>query len=227
MRRHPVRGLWLRDGPAVHLDCKGLAIALALAIVPVVLLVQAVAAREWIAGGWLLAAIVGTVPAAYVTRGLRREQGGEALRWIAISTVIGVAALGAMVLPAVLASGRPLNPLSMLAAAAETLLLYIPVQFVLEEVSFRGALDTHVQPASRRRAWLSALAVSLLWGLWHLPIAGSGAPLGPTIAQLLVVHGLVGVPLSLGWRRTGNLMIPVVAHALIDAVRNALLTGLA
>jgi hypothetical protein len=43
---------------------------------------------------------------------------------------------------------------------------------------------------------------------------------------MLLVHGAVGVPLSLGWRRTGTLAVPVIAHALIDAVRNALMTGL-
>jgi membrane protease YdiL (CAAX protease family) len=47
-----------------------------------------------------------------------------------------------------------------------------------------------------------------------------------TTAQLLIVHCAIGVPLSLGWRRTGRLVAPALAHALIDAVRNALLTGL-
>jgi membrane protease YdiL (CAAX protease family) len=78
-----------------------------------------------------------------------------------------------------------------------------------------------------RRQWPTALYVSVLWGLWHLPIAGGGGqPLAATVAQLLVVHCAIGVPLSLGWRRTGNLAVPALAHALIDAVRNALIAGL-
>jgi membrane protease YdiL (CAAX protease family) len=32
---------------------------------------------------------------------------------------------------------------------------------------------------------------------------------------------MVGIPLSLFWRRSGNLFVPAAVHALIDAVRNA------
>jgi membrane protease YdiL (CAAX protease family) len=37
-----------------------------------------------------------------------------------------------------------------------------------------------------------------------------------------VVQVAVGPFLSLFWRRSGNLMVPGFAHALSDAVRNAL-----
>ena len=47
--------------------------------------------------------------------------------------------------------------------------------FVLEEVAFRGALDAHVHHEGEGRGWQSALFVSALWGLWHLPISG-GCP---------------------------------------------------
>jgi membrane protease YdiL (CAAX protease family) len=42
-------------------------------------------------------------------------------------------------------------------------------------------------------------------------------------AILVVFHVATGVPLTIGWRRSGNLAVPGIAHALIDAVRNALL----
>jgi membrane protease YdiL (CAAX protease family) len=42
---------------------------------------------------------------------------------------------------------------------------------------------------------------------------------------IVVIHTLVGVPLAFFWRRSGNLAVPAFTHALIDAVRNALMTG--
>lgn len=72
----------------------------------------------------------------------------------------------------------------------------MPVQFVLEKVAFRGLLDTHVQRSSGRHAWVSAVFVSALWGVWHLPLAPSGAPIVATAGRLLLAHCAVGVPLS-------------------------------
>lgn len=141
-------------------------------------------------------------------------------------TALGVVALGVMLVPAGVAAGWP-GPVGVrIAAAVEAILLYVPVQFFIEEVSFRGLLDTHVHHGRATRQWPSALLVSALWGLWHLPIAAAGQSLPVTIAQVLAVHCLMGVPMSLAWRRTGNLTVPVIGHALIDAFRNALMIGL-
>jgi membrane protease YdiL (CAAX protease family) len=67
----------------------------------------------------------------------------------------------------------------------------------------------------------SAVFVSALWGLWHYPTEGPGNPLA-TAGLLLLIHIPVGVCLSLGWRKSGNLLVPGIAHAFIDAVRNAI-----
>jgi membrane protease YdiL (CAAX protease family) len=40
--------------------------------------------------------------------------------------------------------------------------------------------------------------------------------------SLVVAHSIIGVPLSLAWRRTGNMAVPGFAHALIDAGRDGL-----
>lgn len=48
------------------------------------------------------------------------------------------------------------------------------------------------------------------------------APLG-SMARDVAVHCCIGVPLSIYWRRSGNLFVTGSTHALIDAVRNALL----
>jgi membrane protease YdiL (CAAX protease family) len=73
------------------------------------------------------------------------------------------------------------------------------------------------------KGFLSALFVSALWGLWHLPVALGQVPLLALVPQLLAMHCAIGVPLSIYWRRSGNLFVTGSAHALIDAVRNALL----
>jgi membrane protease YdiL (CAAX protease family) len=75
------------------------------------------------------------------------------------------------------------------------------------------------------RGWPSAIFVSALWGLWHLPVT-SGLPFPLQLLELVGVHVLLGVPLSMSWRRTGNLAGPALAHAVNDAVRNAMMLGL-
>jgi len=42
-----------------------------------------------------------------------------------------------------------------------------------------------------------------------------------TIPYLVVVHTLIGWFLIASWRRTGNLAAPGIAHAVSDALRNA------
>jgi membrane protease YdiL (CAAX protease family) len=123
------------------------------------------------------------------------------------------------------ATGMPVHVLAVLGTVAKYLLLYFPLTFVIEEVAFRGALDAHVHHAGEGRGWHSAMFVSALWGLWHLPISG-GLPLPALVLELLAVHCLIGVPLSFAWRRTRNLAGPAFAHSAIDAVRNALMLGL-
>ena len=46
----------------------------------------------------------------------------------------------------------------------------------------------------------------------------------PTLSAVVLplVHCGVGVLFSIFWRRSGLLLVPVFAHAFIDAVRNAL-----
>ncbi len=43
--------------------------------------------------------------------------------------------------------------------------LMAPIGFMVEEVFFRGPLDTHVYGGSQGTDWLSAIVNSLLWGM--------------------------------------------------------------
>jgi membrane protease YdiL (CAAX protease family) len=54
--------------------------------------------------------------------------------------------------------------------------------FVVEEVWFRGALDSHVHHQGERHGILSAIFVSLLWSWWHLPLT-VGTPVIEAIFQ--------------------------------------------
>jgi membrane protease YdiL (CAAX protease family) len=147
--------------------------------------------------------------------------------------VFGITLLIGFALMALLALLLGLSPVPSLARAPsiiKDILLYFAVTFVLEEVAFRGGLDSHVFPSgsdSNSRAWVwgSALFVSVVWGLWHLPsdlLYGSDT-FAIVLGSNLVVEILVGVPLSFTWRKSGSLVLPALAHALIDAYRNSLL----
>jgi membrane protease YdiL (CAAX protease family) len=103
--------------------------------------------------------------------------------------------------------------------------LYFAATFLLEEVSFRGALDAHLHTPGEDGGLGSAVLVSALWGLWHLPVS-QGLPFPIQAVELVVVHVVLGVPLSIAWRRTRNLAGPGLAHAVNDAVRNGFMSGL-
>ena len=124
-----------------------------------------------------------------------------------------------------IATGASLSVAAALAAVAKYTALYFPATFLSEEVAFRGALDSHVHHDGERGDWRSAVLVSALWGLWHLPVSHS-LPLPLQVVELVGVHVVLGVPLSLAWRRSRNLAGPALAHAVNDAVRNAFMLGL-
>ena len=116
---------------------------------------------------------------------------------------------------------RPLQPGAMLAAGLQEGVLLFSVGFVIEEVSFRGLVDAHIHRRGESRNWLSSLFESALWGLWHGPVGRSLALLEVLVPLVVGQHCAVGVPLSFAWRRSGNLVPLVSAHAAIDAVRDA------
>jgi membrane protease YdiL (CAAX protease family) len=219
VRRRPLRALWLREPPAApRFDLAWAGTAALLAALPVYSMSRAVRAGQLTIALWCLCAVAGAGAAAFALR--NRERGRfwrEVARCLFTAGAIGVAF---MILAAVArhASGHPwaVNPTKGL----RSLLLYFPVCFTLEEVSFRGALDSHLAPDGAR--WPSAILVSALWGLWHLPVVSTAGPRFAVLPNLLVVHVAIGVPLSFAWRRSGNLAVPALAHATIDAVRNAL-----
>jgi membrane protease YdiL (CAAX protease family) len=224
VRRRPLHGLWVREAPQFRMDRRATLSAALLAAVPAHALTRYAAAPDepvsWVLVAWSVAAITGAVAAGFAFRWFTRETLRSLVRCVATAGTLGIA----LVIGARLARAAN-SPLTADAALTATrwFLLYLPVGFVLEEVFFRGALDTHVHDARDKRGTWSALFVSALWGVWHLPMREPRESLWAAAAGMIVIHSIIGVPLSIYWRRSGNLAVPATAHALVSAVRNALL----
>jgi membrane protease YdiL (CAAX protease family) len=228
VRRQPLQKLWVRGAESFRLDGKGLALAAALMVVPgAALFVDALPSGRPSFVVWMLCSVAGAVFAAFALRNQRAAAARRALLALGFALLIG----GAIMVHAAVRNDRSpgVAPGRIGVLLGEFLLLF-PVCFVLEEVAFRGALDSHlVDPASdgrSRSAWLSAIFVSALWGAWHLPIVSAsdvGALLS-SLPELLGVHTVIGICLSFCWRRAGTLVLPAAAHALLDAYRDSVLS---
>jgi membrane protease YdiL (CAAX protease family) len=181
----------------------------------------------WVSALWLLCAIAGAAIAAFALTQQRASDTRRGFPSFIAAVLIGIAIMAAGALARHHSVGVPLSKAFFL---LKQFFLYFPVLFVLEEVAFRGALDSHVyrcrtngQPS--RSAWLSAIFVSTPWGFWHLPTlpTRSAAAVVAAIPAMVIVCTLIGVPLSFCWRSSGTLVLPAIAHALIDSYRNCML----
>ncbi len=174
---------------------------------------------------WLVCATLGAIPLAWsivvCTRTQWRELG------LCVLTA-GAAGILTLALGYFARSHSAMTATARILEGLRSFTLYLPVCFMIEEVFFRGGLDSYLTRGGTRAPWLCAFYLSALWGWWHLPTVA----LQPEhrVAQFLVlvialplVHCGVGALLSIFWRRSGLLLVPVCAHAFIDAVRNALL----
>ena len=220
IRRQPLRALWVRDAAEFRLGAAGWGLAAILAAYPCYRLVEHLRTTSFdIETGWYMAAIAGAVGAAYSLRNFRRATLNDLCSCFASAGSVGVMFL----VISALSSGVGHHALTArLSTGVTSLLLYVPVVFVLEEVAFRGAFDAHIHHPGEARGYLSATYVSALWGLWHIPVAGNQGPLVVVIIGLVSVHCALGGLLSIHWRRSGNLFVPGLTHAVLDAIRNAL-----
>jgi membrane protease YdiL (CAAX protease family) len=220
--RRPLRSMWLRAAPPFRLGARGIALTVFLAIAPVCGLAASLGAhRGAVVAAWYLCAIAGCAAVAYAWINQPRTALWPALGFAGLALLCGLLTMGT----AAIATGRtPWIVATRLPSFALDFLLYLPVTFVLEEVVFRGALDSYVGGTGIAgwRNTATAIGVAALWGLWHLPIMPDPLQLR-VVVQLLAVHVPVGVFLALSWRAGGTLLWPALAHALIDAYRNAVL----
>lgn len=220
VRRQPLRALWVRDAVVFRWDARSWVIALALAAYPCYCLARNLSRRDFgAATGWYVAAVAGAFAAAFALRNFRRATWRDLGLCLAFAGTIGILI---MVQAAVVNGVGHRAFIARVGEFLRSLALYVPVVFFLEEVSFRGAFDAHVCQPGESRQYATAFLVSALWGLWHIPVVYGQKPLLLLVPGLIGVHCAVGVPLSICWRRSGNLLVPGATHALVDAVRNAL-----
>ena len=216
--RRPIRALWVRDAPRLRVDRTWLIITAALAALPLYELSQSYHGG-WEVIGWYLCAILGAPAAAYAIQNWDRR----ALRAVPVALGMLVFVSAVMAFIAVGRGGTTVLSGSKIVQAARWTLLYLPVCFMLEEVTFRGALDSYLWRPGEKNALYSTTELSFLWGLWHLPIVPIEGSLFFFALLVGCWHMLPGIPLSLSWRTGGNLLVPAAAHAALDGVRNALL----
>jgi membrane protease YdiL (CAAX protease family) len=222
VRGRPLRDLWVRGGSPFRLDRLGKRVAVLLLCYPLIALGVTVFQGDWLTALTIACCVPGALAAAYAVRRQRTFGWGPALRAALLAAAVGLCWMVVVITPQI---SSETMPLAMIGRGLHSLLLYIPVCFVLEEVAFRGAVDAHVHQPGERWALLSAVYVSVLWALWHLPLDIGSEPMAELILGLLLVHVTIGVPLSYAWRRAGNLTLPAVVHAVVDAVRDALSAG--
>ena len=215
--RRPLRSLWLLQAPPMTFTPRSIAATVVLAIAPAIVAVRGIRDGDLALIGWGLAAMVGAIGAVYALRAMDRDAVRSTIR---TTLITGAVLVGIMVAYRLATGGFNGNLAAALTTSVISLLTYLPVVFVMEEVLFRGLIDTYLHGSTPGPDRASALYGSALWGLWHLPVAFLA--LGVlTIPYLVVVHTTMGYFMVTAWRRTGNLAAPGVSHAVIDALRNA------
>ncbi len=225
VRKQPIHKLWVRDGISFHLDKWGILLAVGLMIYPAKRMIYLLMLNQWNSVIlWYAAAIIGSVGAAYSIRQFTKGTIRQTLLCLATAGSISIALFIATAIAQTVMAHKPFHP--SLLTGIKSLLLYIPATFMIEEVVFRGMIDVHVHRQHEARGIWSALFVGVLWGLFHLPVilvkAQTGWEIVITTFYLVFVHTIIGIPLSIYWRKSGNLAVPAFTHALADAVRNAL-----
>ena len=155
VRREPLRALWLRDAPPFRLGAAGSGIAGLLAAFPVYrLIMQLRVGPQLVLIGWYLSAIAGAFAAAYALRNFHRATVRPFILCLIIAGGIGIM----FMVGGAIAGGLAHRSLARrLSIGLRSLLLYVPVTFFLEEVSFRGAFDSHLHHPGEPREWVTAL----------------------------------------------------------------------
>ncbi len=215
--RRPLRALWLRNAAPLALTPRSILAIVAVAIAPAAIAVRGAQQGDPVLTAYGVAAMFGAVGAVYAIRAMSRD----AARASAQASLVNGAILAGVMVAFRLATGGFHGSLGeAVVTAVISVATYLPVVFVMEEVFFRGLLDPYLHGFTPGRDRASALYGSALWGLWHLPVMS--LDLGPlTIPYLVAIHTAMGYVLVTAWRRTGNLAAPGIAHAVADALRNA------
>jgi membrane protease YdiL (CAAX protease family) len=220
--RRPLSELWIRPAAPAPFPWWGYLVAAAFMVVPVVKLIRLPGNMPWNIQVWYGCAMLGAIPLAFTITRFSSATLRSLLLCLATGGVLGVMKM--------LGGAWLTHHLTGLTAGrtwfgTQQFLLLLPVCFVVEEVFFRGGLDSYLHQPGDRLPWLSAAFLSSLWGWWHLPVSGIHGilPFMMALLTLPLLHLVTGIPYSLFWRRSGSLLVPATTHALVDAVRNMFL----
>ena len=233
IRKKPLVALWIRDAERFRLNTLGIVLGFGLAVLPAVRLIQTFRSAAWPSHTpeilWYVCCIIGAFGSAFGFTHFTRQTWKELGFCAGTAGTIGCLTMLLTFLARLAVKYMHHTPVtftwSNVLAGLGSFVLYVPVCFVLEEVVFRGAIDSHVFQPGDKGQWWTAFFVSTLWGWWHLPIVDTKgiSQLMTLIVLLPCIHIAVGVFFSLSWRRSGNLAVPATVHAFVDAVRNMLL----
>lgn len=143
----------------------------------------------------------------------------ERVAWTALGVAYGLAAAVPLLVGLVIVTRYPIGPFKQLEAVSKKLILPLfsscsigqlllisAMAGIGEEALFRGVLQAGIEQWSGSTAW-ALVAASVLFALAH--------PITPTYG---VLAGLIGA--YLGWLlvASGNLLVPIMAHAAYDFV---------
>lgn len=170
--------------------------------------------------GGLVALLIGEMLLAGVVVVFAQRQGAAARIGLgprgagrSIGQALPVAiAFAALPLGALLASGDDVVRADIGPERAAMLVAFAIAVAIAEEVAFRGLVLERLGGAARpafATTWSAAL-----FGALHMPFGSEGG--GAEIVNAAAVTLAVGVPLALVRLRSGSLVGPIVAHALID-----------
>ena len=220
--RRPVTELWLKYQPIFRLSWWAVLVAGLFMIYPVISLFQDWPRATLPIRLWGIAAILGAIPLAFTLMNATRMTWAFLLRCFLTAGLMGCSI---MVLASVAKHhGFRLPPHAWLIAAG-SFLLYLPICFIIEEVFFRGGLDSFIQRENDKYRWLTAIFLSCMWGWWHLPIGHTKdwTQFMVLVIMFPLIHCIPGIPFSIYWRKSGSLLVPAMVHAFIDSLRNALM----
>src|SRR6476661_3784697 len=140
IRRKPLRNLWAREATSFRLGMIGIVLAGLLILAPGYdLLFVALPRRLWVVALWLVCAMAGAVLAGFAFGWQRASATRRGLPSFAVAVLVGIGIMAAGALARHHSIGFPLPKLLFL---LKQFLLYFTVSFALEEVVFRGALDS-------------------------------------------------------------------------------------
>ena len=220
--RRPLRELWLKGQPAFRLTTLGWIGAIIFMIYPAYSLIGEWRHAAWPIRLWLATATLGAIPLGFTVGHATWRTWKSLLFCFAIAGTLCCAEM--LLVSMAIHHGWHVRK-GAARVVVTNFLLYLPVCFMIEEVFFRGGLDSFIQREGDRFGWLTALLLSALWGWWHfgaVPVE-NGAAFIVLLIGLPLMHLIPGVTFSYGWRLSGSLLGPAVVHSFIDSVRNAVM----